>query len=94
MIINQEYKLWKKQAQNYYDFLLMHSVDWPTYTFQWLPEFEVKEDYTSYYALIASSSTDPEQCQLQKIRVDYPCETKGNIVLIQSKTISKIKGIK
>jgi histone-binding protein RBBP4 len=72
MIINQEYKIWKKEAPYYYDFLLLHSVDWPTFTFQWLPEFEVHDDYTSYFAIIASSSSEVDQSQLQKIRVDHP----------------------
>jgi histone-binding protein RBBP4 len=38
MIVNQEYKIWKKEAPYFYDLLILHSVDWPTFTFQWLPE--------------------------------------------------------
>lgn len=94
MIINQEYKIWKKEAPYYYDFLLLHSVDWPTFTFQWLPEFEVKDDYTSYYAIIASSSAEIDQCQLQKIRVDHPNEGKCTPYLTQPNPISKISSIR
>lgn len=77
MIINQEYKIWKKESPDFYDFLLMHSLDWPSYTFQWLPESQLREDCTSYYALIASSNVEPEQSQLLKIRVDFPNENKA-----------------
>lgn len=77
MIINQEYKIWKKESPDLYDFLLLHSVDWPSYTFQWLPESETHDDYTSFFAIIASNNADPEQCQLIKIKIDYPNENKS-----------------
>lgn len=77
MIINQEYKIWKKESPDLYDFLLLHSVDWPSYTFQWLPDFETHDDYTSFFAIIASNNADPEQCQLLKIKIDYPNENKS-----------------
>ena len=72
MIINQECKIWKKESPDLYDFLLLHSIDWPSYTFQWLPESEPHEDHNSYFAIIASNNADPEQCQLLKIKIDYP----------------------
>lgn len=77
MIINQEYKIWKKESPDCYDFLLLHSLDWPTYTFQWLPEVQAHEDYTSLFALIALSNADPEQSHLLKIKVDYPTDNKA-----------------
>lgn len=72
MIINQEYKMWKKDAPHLYDFLLLHSLDWPSYSFQWLPETDTSEDLTNHYALISSNSLDPDQSQLQKIKVSLP----------------------
>lgn len=77
MIINQEYKIWKKESPDCYDFLLLHSLDWPTYTFQWLPEVHSQEDCTSLYALIALSNADPDQSQILKIKVDYPNDNKA-----------------
>jgi histone-binding protein RBBP4 len=77
MIINQEYKIWKKESPDYYDFLLLHSLDWPTYTFQWLPQIEHHDTHTSFHALIASSNADPEQCQLMQVKVDYPNDNKA-----------------
>jgi histone-binding protein RBBP4 len=72
MIINQEYKIWKKESPDLYDFLLLHSLDWPTYTFQWLPNSEVHDDYVSHFAIIASSNADPDQSSLLKVKIDFP----------------------
>ena len=77
MIINQEYKIWKKESPDYYDFLLLHSLNWRTYTFQWLPQIEDHDTHTSFHALIASSNADPEQCQLMQVKVDYPNDNKA-----------------
>ena len=77
MIINQEYKIWKKETPDYYDFLLLHSLDWPSFTYQWLPDQETHENHTSYHALIASSNSDPEHSQLLKVRVDFPNDNKS-----------------
>jgi histone-binding protein RBBP4 len=77
MIINQEYKIWKKESPDYYDFLLLHSLDWPSYTFQWLPEVIVHDTHTSYHALLASSNADPEQSQLLRARIDFPNDNKA-----------------
>ena len=41
MIVNSDYKLWKKEAPYEYDFCLLHSLQWPSYTFEWLNDIEV-----------------------------------------------------
>lgn len=77
MIINEEYKIWKKESPDFYDFLLLHSLDWPSFSFQWLPDSEVHDSYTSYYAIAASNNSDPEQSQLLKLKIDYPNDNKA-----------------
>lgn len=37
MMINHKYKIWKKTAPSLYDFAVIHSLEWPSTTFQWLP---------------------------------------------------------
>jgi len=41
--INEEYKLWKKNAPFLYDLVITHVLEWPSLTCQWLP---VKEKYS------------------------------------------------
>jgi hypothetical protein len=40
-IINEEYKIWKKNSVFLYDIMYSRALDWPTLTTQWLPD--VKE---------------------------------------------------
>jgi hypothetical protein len=37
-IINEEYKIWKKNAPFLYDLILSTALDWPTLTTQWFPD--------------------------------------------------------
>ena len=58
MIINQEYKYWKKEAPKRYDYLFTRSLEWPTSTFQWLPELESDDLFYLHYAYISSNTLD------------------------------------
>lgn len=35
--IDEEYKIWKKNAPLLYDVVITHALDWPSLTVQWLP---------------------------------------------------------
>lgn len=72
MIINQEYKIWKKEAPYKYDFLFTRSIEWPTSTFQWLPDVHQGEDSEYHEAVISANATDGDQCELQKVRFAIP----------------------
>ena len=72
MIINHEYKMWKKEAPHTYDLLILHSLDIPSYSFEWLPNFEVHEDFTTHFALLASNSPEADKCCLMKVKVEVP----------------------
>lgn len=37
-IINEEYKIWKKNTPFLYDCVLTHALSWPSLTVQWLPD--------------------------------------------------------
>ena len=43
-IINEEYKIWKKNAPFLYDLVLTHALEWPSLTIEWLPD---KETYAT-----------------------------------------------
>lgn len=36
-IINEEYKIWKKNTPYLYDLVITHALEWPSLTCQWLP---------------------------------------------------------
>jgi hypothetical protein len=37
-VINEEYKIWKKNTPFLYDLVMTHALEWPSLTVQWLPE--------------------------------------------------------
>ena len=72
MIINQEFKIWKKSAPYNFDFSLIRSLEWPSTTIQWLPEFTTDELYHNHFAYISSNCLDSELSELQKIKIKVP----------------------
>ena len=51
-VINEEYKIWKKNTPFLYDLVMTHALEWPSLTAQWLPDvsryFAVVYHYNSY----------------------------------------------
>ncbi len=37
-IVNENYKIWKKNVPFLYDMVVTHSLEWPSLTVQWLPD--------------------------------------------------------
>ena len=37
-VINEEYKIWKKNTPFLYDLKMTHALEWPSLTVQWLPQ--------------------------------------------------------
>ncbi len=57
-LIQEEYKVWKKNSPFLYDLVMTYSLDWPSLTVQWLPlQEKVKSTVTS-------SSTTPHRILL------------------------------
>jgi len=43
-LINEEYKIWKKNTPFLYDLVMTHALEWPSLTVQWLPDKEGSEN--------------------------------------------------
>ncbi|TPX59715.1 hypothetical protein PhCBS80983_g02297 [Powellomyces hirtus] len=73
-IINEEYKIWKKNSPFLYDTVITHALEWPTLTCQWLPDIERPDgkDYTIQRLLIGTHTSDSEQNYLQIAQVQLP----------------------
>lgn len=39
-LINEEYKIWKKNTPFLYDLIITHALEWPSLTVEWLPDVE------------------------------------------------------
>merc|ERR1712047_213456 len=64
-VINEEYKIWKKNTPFLYDLVMTHALEWPSLTAQWLPDVTRPEgkDY-SVHRLILGTHTSDEQNHL------------------------------
>lgn len=50
-VINEEYKIWKKNTPFLYDLVMTHALEWPSLTAQWLP------DVTRYFTITPTWGT-------------------------------------
>ncbi|KAF9579786.1 retinoblastoma binding protein [Lunasporangiospora selenospora] len=69
-LINEEYKIWKKNSPFLYDLVVTHALEWPTLTCQ--PE---GKDYTVQRLLIGTHTSDNDQNYLQIAQVQLPSDS-------------------
>ena len=72
-VINEEYKIWKKNTPFLYDLVMTHALEWPSLTTQWLPDVTRPDgkDY-SVHRLILGTHTSDEQNHLLIASVQLP----------------------
>jgi hypothetical protein len=53
-VINEEYKIWKKNTPFLYDLVMTHALEWPSLTAQWLPDVTRPEgkDYSVHRLIL------------------------------------------
>lgn len=60
-LIDAEYKIWKKNTPYLYDFVMTHSLEWPSLTCQWLPTVRNAGDDATEHSLLLGTHTTGEQ---------------------------------
>eukprot|EP01088_Endostelium_zonatum_P001121 TRINITY_DN11409_c0_g1_i1.p1 TRINITY_DN11409_c0_g1~~TRINITY_DN11409_c0_g1_i1.p1 ORF type:complete len:450 (-),score=114.22 TRINITY_DN11409_c0_g1_i1:53-1402(-) len=75
-IINEEYKIWKKNTPFLYDMVVTHALEWPSLTVQWLPSKEVphNKNFTIQKLILGTHTSDAEQNYLMVAEVRLPNE--------------------
>ncbi|KAF5380318.1 hypothetical protein D9757_007940 [Collybiopsis confluens] len=73
-LINEEYKVWKKNAPYLYDLVITHALDWPSLTCQWFPDKETPpgKNYTVHRLLLGTHTSGQAQDYLQIATVSVP----------------------
>jgi histone-binding protein RBBP4 len=56
-LIDAEYKIWKKNTPYLYDFVLTHSLEWPSLTCQWLPQTRNTPHAVEHNLLLGTHTT-------------------------------------
>ena len=75
-LINEEYKIWKKNTPFLYDLVMTHALEWPSLTVQWLPERFTPpgRDYTRQKMILGTHTSGGEQNYLMIAEVKLPNE--------------------
>ncbi|TPX42060.1 hypothetical protein SeMB42_g03397 [Synchytrium endobioticum] len=75
-VINEEYKIWKKNSPFLYDLVVTHALEWPTLTVEWLPDIErpAGRDHTVQRLLLGTHTADGEPNYLQFAEVHLPTD--------------------
>jgi len=75
-IINEEYKIWKKNSPFLYDTLYSHCLTWPSLTVEWFPDRDIPQnsDFSLQKLLIGTHTSNEEQNYLQIMKAKLPLD--------------------
>lgn len=75
-IINEEYKIWKKNAPFLYDLVISHELEWPSLTIEWLPKRDSvpETDYAIHKLILGTNTSEKEPNYLMLAKVRLPKE--------------------
>jgi len=75
-LVNEEYKIWKKNTPFLYDLVMTHALEWPSLTVQWLPDISRPEgkDYSVQRLILGTHTSGNERNHLVIANVQLPNE--------------------
>ena len=75
-MINEEYKIWKKNSPFLYDIVYSHCLVWPSLTVEWFNDKTIPHgsDSSHQKLLLGTHTSDDEQNYLQIMKVKVPLE--------------------
>lgn len=75
--LNNEFKIWKKNAPYLYDTVITHLLEWPSLTVQWLPcnESTDDSDFTKHKIILGTQTSEDESNYLMIAQVKLPKHT-------------------
>lgn len=79
-LVNEEYKIWKKNTPFLYDLVITHALEWPSLTVQWLPNREEVggKDFSLQRLIVGTHTSDNEPNYLMIAQVQLPLEDSEN----------------
>lgn len=75
-LVNEEYKIWKKNTPFLYDLVITHALEWPSLTVQWLPDRVEPpgKEYSVQKLILGTHTSDNEPNYLMLAEVQLPLE--------------------
>jgi hypothetical protein len=79
-LVNEEYKIWKKNTPFLYDVVITHALEWPSLTCQWIAGVDSVDgaEYTEQKLIIGTHTADGEQNSLLITKVKSNLEVLKN----------------
>ncbi|BBN09599.1 histone-binding protein RBBP4 [Marchantia polymorpha subsp. ruderalis] len=79
-LVNEEYKIWKKNTPFLYDLVITHAMEWPSLTVQWLPDRlePAGKDYSVQKLILGTHTSDNEPNYLMLAEVQLPLDDTEN----------------
>lgn len=79
-LINEEYKIWKKNTPFLYDLVITHALEWPSLTVEWLPDREEPsgKDYSVQKMILGTHTSENEPNYLMLAQVQLPLDDAEN----------------
>ncbi|KAF7684333.1 Histone acetyltransferase type B subunit 2 [Astathelohania contejeani] len=81
-IINEEYKIWRKNVPYLYDMVLTHSLQWPSLSIQWFPEAtrDAQKGMTTQRLLLSTHTSGKDDEFLEIASITLPDEVTESIL--------------
>ncbi|CAN6812482.1 unnamed protein product [Brassica oleracea] len=75
-LINEEYKIWKKNTPFLYDLVITHALEWPSLTVEWLPDRDEPpgKDYSVQKMILGTHTSENEPNYLMIAQVQLPLD--------------------
>ncbi|KAL3635273.1 Chromatin assembly complex, subunit 3 [Castilleja foliolosa] len=75
-LVNEEYKIWKRNTPFLYDLVITHALEWPSPTVEWLPDREEPPGkfYSVQKMILGTHAAENEQNYLMLAQVKLPLE--------------------
>ena len=80
-IINESYKIWKKNVPFLYDMVVIHALEWPSLTVQWLPD-QVQppgKNFRENRVILGTHTSESDQNYLMLAKVTTPVEQDDDV---------------
>lgn len=73
-VVNEEYKIWKKNTPFLYDLVLSHALEWPSLTVQWMPETQLRNtmEFAPSKLIMGTHTSNREQNYLMVASINLP----------------------
>ncbi|KAH7858793.1 hypothetical protein Vadar_028125 [Vaccinium darrowii] len=81
-LINEEYKIWKKNTPFLYNLVITPALEWPSLTVEWLPDRDEppRKDYSVQKMILGTHTSENEPNYLMLAQVQLPLEDAENDV--------------